>query len=130
MFNYKHTIKSQPYLTEGTVAGALPGTDYQINVLILYALKSIKNGKPFELRTESTNCGKFDDIWLYHEDNLEVVQIKHSQVNEIKLNYLAANAKISKRSAKSTKIPTAKPTGANELDLWMYFDSWFDYKDC
>ncbi len=61
-------------LTSRGLAGYL----YQVKILMLYALNAYYQKQPFYLYTEASQFAKFDDVVLFLNDTMQVMQVKHS----------------------------------------------------
>ncbi len=104
------------YNKRQTIPNTAHGTVYQIYNSIYYAFTyAYKQKIPFELHTEDTGYGDFDDLVLILPDKVTAMQLKHRKEES------AANSK----ELSFSDFITGSSKG-HKLTLYKYFDSLSD----
>ncbi|KAJ3169774.1 Nucleotide-binding oligomerization domain-containing protein 2 [Geranomyces variabilis] len=95
-----------------TPAG-LSGFLYQARVMALYAWDAVERKIPFELRAEDPSFGKVDDLILFEEDRIIVMQVKHASGKDKVYSLKHLSEKENKKKAA----------------IVLYFDTWAMLED-
>jgi hypothetical protein len=103
-------MNSKMAMASGGVQGGSQGIDYQLDLLLLCAHQSIKSGIKFELLTELTNVGKFDDIVLKINENGTIRYFFGQAKHRVKASFLSFKTLMESKNFKLSK----------------YFDSWHE----
>jgi hypothetical protein len=98
------------YEKNNLTGAGVSGFSYQAKIIMLYAFDAYINGKNFQLMTEAKGYEKFDDLIIFYEDRILVLQAKYCYT-EINNTY-------------TLQMLTNPDNDRKKAGLPIYFDAW------